>query len=207
MTRAVVALGILARAPVPGRCKTRLIPALGAEGAAAVQSELIEHSLRLAHASQLPTWLFTTDDPDQPYWTRQAPDLPRRPQVDGDLGARMAAALAELLRVAERALIIGTDCPLLTPPHLQAAAQLLDEADAVVLPAEDGGYVLIGARQTVPDLFEGVEWGTATVLAHTRQKAQQLGIRLAVGPTLWDVDRPEDHVRALAEGCLTTARS
>jgi rSAM/selenodomain-associated transferase 1 len=200
--RATLALGILARPPVPGACKTRLIPELGADGAAAVQAQLIAQTLQLARASGLPTVLFTVDDPAAPYWQAQAAAWPREAQPEGDLGTRMAAALARLLATAERALIIGTDCPALTPDHLATAARLLDNADAVVLPAEDGGYVLIGARGRVPPLFSGIAWGEDRVLTATRTRAAAAGLQLAEGPTLWDVDTPEDCQRAQACGLL-----
>jgi uncharacterized protein len=200
--RAGVALGILARPPVPGICKTRLIPKLGADGAAAVQAQLIATTLRLARASALPTVLFTVDDPAAPYWQAQAAGWTREAQPEGDLGTRMAAALARLLASAERALIIGTDCPALIADHLATAAELLDEADAVVLPAEDGGYVLIGARGRVPPLFSGIDWGQNSVLRATRARATAAGLQLAEGPTLWDVDTPEDCQRAQACGLL-----
>lgn len=200
--RATVALGILARPPVPGACKTRLIPGLGAEGAAAVQAQLIAQTLRLARASGLPTVLFTADDPAAPCWQAQAAGWPREPQPEGDLGTRMAAALARLLASAERALIIGTDCPALTPDHLATAAGLLEDADAVVLPAEDGGYVLMGARGRVPPLFHDIAWGQDSVLTATRTRAAAAGLLLAEGPTLWDVDTPVDWQRAIAADLL-----
>jgi glycosyltransferase A (GT-A) superfamily protein (DUF2064 family) len=93
-------------------------------------------------------------------------------------------------------LLIGTDCPVLQPVHLrQAAVALLDSADAVLQPAEDGGYVLVGLRRPQPALFLGMTWSTDRVLADTRARAREAGLRVHELDTLWDVDRPEDLAR------------
>ncbi len=103
-------------------------------------------------------------------------------------------------------LLIGSDCPALQPAHLVAAAKaLLDERqggnDAVFIPADDGGYVLVGLRSPQPRVFEGVEWGSERVMAQTRQRLSRLRLRWAELPLLWDVDRPADLVRlATLEG-------
>src|SRR5262249_3676998 len=114
-------------------------------------------------------------------------------QGDGDLGARMLAALAA---ANGPALVIGTDCPALTPAHLRAAADVLrGGTDVVVLPAEDGGYVLIGTRSPQPALFSDMRWSTPRVMADTRQRLSGLGLTWSAPVTLWDVDVPEDLER------------
>jgi glycosyltransferase A (GT-A) superfamily protein (DUF2064 family) len=92
-------------------------------------------------------------------------------------------------------LIIGTDCPALTPVHLQQASTALSANDAVLIPAEDGGYVLIGLRQPEPAVFADIAWGTAKVLTSTRQRLRDISYSWIELPTLWDVDDPADLAR------------
>jgi rSAM/selenodomain-associated transferase 1 len=118
-----------------------------------------------------------------------------RSQSGADLGARMAAAFTAH---AGPLLLIGTDCPALQAAHLAAAASaLLDDRDndAVFIPVEDGGYVLVGLRRPQARLFEAIDWGSERVMAQTRQRMSELGLRWAELPTLWDVDRPADLLR------------
>jgi uncharacterized protein len=119
-------------------------------------------------------------------------------QPPGDLGARMDAALRAALERGERALLVGTDCPALDLAHLARAADALAHCDAVVGPAEDGGYVLIGLARPL-DLFTAIEWGTPTVLAATRARLAATGARWHELPTLWDVDGPADLARWQAQ--------
>jgi rSAM/selenodomain-associated transferase 1 len=109
-----------------------------------------------------------------------------KPQPEGDLGARILAATAASTGPV---LVMGTDCPALTDVHLRGAANaLLDGTDVILIPAEDGGYVLIGTRSTQPALFSGIAWGTETVLAETRARVIAHRLVLAERPPLWDVD-------------------
>jgi glycosyltransferase A (GT-A) superfamily protein (DUF2064 family) len=115
----------------------------------------------------------------------------------------MAHAFADTLDGSGPMLLIGTDCPAQTVDDLRDALEALDGgADAVVQPAEDGGYVLIGMKEARPPLFAGIAWGTDSVLATTRLRAREHGIRLAELPTCWDLDRSEDLDRALALGLV-----
>jgi glycosyltransferase A (GT-A) superfamily protein (DUF2064 family) len=91
--------------------------------------------------------------------------------------------------------VIGTDCPAFTPEHLRAAAHALRDADVVLIPAEDGGYVLIGARGAHPQLFSGIAWGTPTVLTETRARIAALGLKSIELPALWDIDTEADLAR------------
>ena len=189
------AIAVLAKAPVAGLAKTRLIPALGADGAAALQARLIEHAIAIAHAAAIgPVTLWATPDESHPVFgamrAKHGVTLARQP--DGDLGARMHAAMVAAHRPA---VVIGTDCPALRTEHLQAAAGALHDHDAAVIPAEDGGYVLIALREPELAVFSGVTWSTATVMAQTRQRLQALGLTACEFPPLWDVDTPDDLVR------------
>lgn len=202
-----VAIAILAKAPIAGLCKTRLIPALGADGAAALQGRLLEHAVAVALAADLgPVTLWCAPDTAHPAFAALAEGAPPgrlqlEAQPPGDLGARMRACLPaptenpSPLGEGVATLLIGTDCPALTGEHLRAAATALADHDAVLIPAEDGGYVLIGLTQAIPELFADMPWGSAGVAAETRARLARLGLRWRELDTLWDVDRPEDVAR------------
>jgi len=102
-------------------------------------------------------------------------------------------------------LIVGTDCPVLTPEHLQRAADALHTHDAVLIPAEDGGYVLIGLRRALPSVFQRVDWSTPRVMAQTRERLNALGASWLELPALWDVDDPQDWQRLQAVLAQKTA--
>jgi rSAM/selenodomain-associated transferase 1 len=195
-----VAVAILAKAPIPGFAKTRLIPAIGAERAATLQTALIARAVETACSAGIgPVTLWASPDEQHaafPAAKRRGAEL--RPQPDGDLGARMLAALTA---PNGPALVIGTDCPALTPAHLHAAAAVLRAGtDVVVFPAEDGGYVLIGARRPQPGLFSSMTWSTPGVMEETRYRLRQLGLTWEEPATLWDVDVPEDLERLRTTG-------
>jgi len=193
-----IAIAVLAKAPVAGLAKTRLIPALGAEGAARLQTRLIERTLATACTAGLgPVTLWTTPDerPFHDFAVKFEVALARQPE--GDLGQRMHAAVEG----ASPALVIGTDCPVLEPAHLhEAAARLRDAAEVVVIPAEDGGYVLIGLRHPRRALFEAMPWGTGSLMLETRRRTEALGLVLHELSTLWDIDVPLDLARLQTAG-------
>jgi hypothetical protein len=194
--REPIALAVMAKAPVAGLAKTRLIPSLGAHAAAVLQERLTERTVETAVASAIgPVTLWCAPDIAHPSFrelvTRVRITLKRQP--DGDLGARMLAAIAA---TGGPTLIIGTDCPSFTADHLRAAADALrDGADVVLTPAEDGGYVLIGMRKVYPELFAGMNWSTPSVLDDTRARIRQLGIIATELSPLWDVDTERDLAR------------
>lgn len=114
----------------------------------------------------------------------------------------MFHAFSRLCRQRE-ALVIGTDCPALTAAELRVAARaLLEGNDAVFVPAEDGGYVLVGLRHALASLFYGVPWGSDRVMDHTRERLRRAGLRWRELPPSWDVDRPEDFDRLCASGLM-----
>jgi rSAM/selenodomain-associated transferase 1 len=196
-----VAVAVMAKAPVAGLAKTRLVPMLGPAGAAQLQARLIERAVETASAAGVgPVTLWATPDENHAVFSalhaRLGIALAR--QGDGDLGARMLAAMAAARRAT---LVIGTDCPALTDKHLRAAADVLrGGTDAVVFPAEDGGYVLIGARRPLPALFSDMRWGSAAVMAETRRRLASSGLAWQEPVTLWDVDVPEDLMRLRRAG-------
>jgi rSAM/selenodomain-associated transferase 1 len=186
-------IAVLAKAPAPGLAKTRLIPSIGAHAAAVLQARLTERTIEtavVAGVGSVTLWC-TPDCTHASFRALQAQlGIALRQQPDGDLGARMLAAMQ-----SGPTLVIGTDCPAFTPAHLQDAACALAEYDAVLIAAEDGGYVLIGTNAPQPGLFEGIAWGAAHVAAQTRARATALGLRLHECPALWDIDTEDDLAR------------
>jgi rSAM/selenodomain-associated transferase 1 len=190
-----VAIAIMAKAPIPGLTKTRLIPTIGAHAAAVLQERLTERAVATALAAAVgPVTVWCTPDPGHIAFrelvSRHKIALKRQPE--GDLGARMLAAMAANTGPT---LVIGTDCPALAPAHLQTAAAALREADVVLIPVEDGGYVLIGARVAQPGLFADMTWSTATVLAETKARIAALGLKTTELAPLWDIDTEGDFAR------------
>ena len=195
-----VGVAILARAPVPGAAKTRLIPALGAAGAARLQRWMLQRTVAMALVADVgPVSLWCAGDPAHPDFAvcRAFGRVDLHPQAEGDLGERMLAAVASSPTPAGT-LVIGTDCPALGAAQLRESARALGGNDAVVIPAEDGGYVLIGMKTPAPEAFAGVDWGSARVMAQTRQRLAALGWRWHEADPLWDVDLPRDLDRLFA---------
>jgi len=196
-----VTIAVLAKAPVAGFAKTRLIPELGAHGAAALQEATTELAVEAACGASLgPVTLWCTPDDRHVSFRELAARLPLMlaRQPDGDLGRRMLTAMES---AKGPVLVIGTDCPALTADHLIAAAEALQRgADVVALPVEDGGYALIGSRVPQPALFEAMPWSTAEVMGETRRRIVTAGLRSYELPLLWDVDVPADLDRLPAVG-------
>jgi rSAM/selenodomain-associated transferase 1 len=188
----------MAKAPIPGLTKTRLIPALGDEGAAKLQEALIQQTVATALAANVgPVSIWCAPNEGHHLFQDIASQhgVGLYEQTLGDLGKRMHAAFC----IAAPALLIGVDCPPLTPAHLRMCADCLRRGDdAVFLPAEDGGYVLIGLRRPQVRLFEDIEWGGPTVMTATRDRLRELALVWSEPQTLWDLDRPEDLSRLAA---------
>jgi hypothetical protein len=195
---------LFAKAPVPGRVKTRLIPALGASGSVRLYRELILHTLSRAVDAQIgPIDLWCSPSSNHPFFHRCVGKfkINLTDQTKGNLGTRMTHAFEETLKTVSQALLIGTDCPSLTVDDLREAAACLRQGmDAVIGPAEDGGYVLIGLRRPAPEMFAGISWGTGSVLDETRVRLRRRGWKWHELPERWDVDRPEDLERLKREG-------
>ena len=189
---------VFAKAPVPGAAKTRLVPALGEWGAARLHARLVRHAVRSALAAGLGRVEL--------HGTRRhsffkSLRVPFRLQRGNDLGERMRYALSG----NPGAILIGTDCPELTAADLRRARRLLQGGyDAVLAPAEDGGYALIALRRVAPEIFRNMEWGTSSVYGETVKRLKRYRWRAL--RTVWDVDRPEDLPR-LSELRLRSLRS
>jgi rSAM/selenodomain-associated transferase 1 len=188
-----VSIAVLAKAPIPGFAKTRLIAELGAHAAAVLQEAMTERAVEAACAAGIgPVTLWCTPTEKHRTFRDLAARLPLTlaRQPDGDLGVRMLTAMAAR---PGPAIVIGTDCPVLAATHIAAAADALRAGgDAVILPVEDGGYALIGARAPQPGLFTQMPWSTAEVTAETRRRLVAAGLTWRELPPLWDVDVPAD---------------
>lgn len=185
---------IFAKAPMPGRAKTRLIPVLGEEGAARLAQHMLADTIEHALAAGLATpELCATPPPDNAAWGGCLPTGVRlSDQGTGDLGQRLAAAAKRVIDDGERILLIGTDCPELDSERLRKAAAQLESHDATIHPARDGGYVLLGLARTDSSVFADVAWSTDTVAATTIARIRALGWSLFVGDVLSDIDEPTD---------------
>jgi rSAM/selenodomain-associated transferase 1 len=197
-----IAIAILTKAPEPGKVKTRLAMMLGVEGAARLHARFVTRTVEAAaEAATGPITVWASPDASHPFFQELGKRFPLsfQRQTGDDLGERMYVAIAAAKMPA---IVIGTDCPLLTAIHLHDAAEVLrGGADAVIFPAEDGGYVLIGMRRPIPELFANMTWSTDGVMMETRQRLRHLGLswREPVHH-LWDVDRPTDVMRMRREG-------
>jgi rSAM/selenodomain-associated transferase 1 len=187
---------VFARAPLPGRAKTRLVQRLGAAGAARLQARLTERALRTAIASRCgKVELHGTPRIGHPFFLRERRDLAITlvRQSGRDLGERMHRALNAALRKYRYAILIGVDAPELRAADLRRALRLLRSGcDAVLAPAEDGGYALIACRRAPRPVFEHIEWGGNDVYARTVERLDSQRMRWRALRTVWDVDRPAD---------------
>ena len=193
---------IFTRYPEPGTTKTRLIPLLGAEGAANLQRKMTEHTVfqvkRIATRHELSVEVRYEGGDKNIMQTWLGKDFEYRPQGTGDLGQRMKRSFEDAFRTgASEAVIIGTDIPELTHGIIQKAFDALKQKNMALGPAKDGGYYLIGLRknslsQAIPDLFSGINWGAGDVLEKTIKIADNAGLSFSLLDVLEDIDHPED---------------
>lgn len=185
---------VFAKAPQPGLAKTRLIPALGAEGAAELARRMLQHTLREALAADVGTVeLCASPDTAEAAWqgVELPPGIAISAQGEGDLGARLARAARRVLQ-DEDVLLIGTDCPDLSAERLRVAAQALRHSDAVIHRTHDGGYALLGLRRFDAAPFADMPWSTDAVARLTLQRLAVLGWTVHEGEVLHDIDVPRD---------------
>jgi rSAM/selenodomain-associated transferase 1 len=197
MTRII----IFAKAPQPGFAKTRLIPALGQDGAAKLARQMLLNTLHEAIAAEAGrVELCVTPEINEAAW--QGIQLPAGIEISGqgggDLGARLSRAAQRGLEHGEPVILIGTDCIEMSAALLRSAAAALKYKEVVIHPAADGGYVLLGLARFHPLLFENMAWSTDRVAAETVGRIGQLGWSLEVGTPLHDIDEPDDLWRIQA---------
>jgi uncharacterized protein len=191
------AIIVFAKAPVPGLAKTRLAPALGEAGAAALAERMLHHALAQATAAGVgPVELCVAPDATHPALQAAAAEHGAflTEQGTGDLGLRMHRALTRSLMRHGRALLIGTDAPALDAGVLRQAASALQDHDAVFVPALDGGYALVGQRRADPRWFSDMRWSHDRVMDETRERLRAAGVRWAELPPVADIDEPVDLV-------------
>jgi uncharacterized protein len=197
------ALVVIAKEPVPGAVKTRLVPALGAEGAARVAAAMLADTVAGMAEVDAEPWVCFAPPQAGTRMARLAPGFGLLVQVEGDLGDRLAGCMAALLGGgADQVVIVGADTPQVPRATYDAAFTLLDRVDVVLGPAQDGGYYLVGAKAALPELFVGVPMGTDAVLQVTLERASRRRLRVGTVPMLRDLDRLEDLQAALAAGEL-----
>ncbi|WP_036478291.1 TIGR04282 family arsenosugar biosynthesis glycosyltransferase [Myxosarcina sp. GI1] len=188
---------IFSRYPEAGKTKTRMIPALGAEGAAELQKAMTEHTLatvrKLSKFRSINLEIHFAGGNERLMSEWLGNEFDYYPQVAGDLGQKMRSAFDRAFkRDSDRVVTIGIDCPDIDTSILSEAFEALKRRDLVLGIAEDGGYYLIGLNRTIPQLFVNIDWGTDRVLAQTKKTAASLGLNIGYLPVLIDVDRPED---------------
>ncbi len=188
---------VLSKAPDPGLVKTRLIPVIGAAGAAELYEDLLCSSLETAVNSDLcPVHLWCSPTMEHPFFQqcRQRYDVELHEQSQGDLGRRMSHALEFSSRYSQPLVLIGADCPALSVEDLDEAFTLLGQGTEVVLgPAEDGGYYLIGMRGLYPFVFDDVPWSTSTVLELTKNRLNNRRVQWQCLAPHRDLDTPDDY--------------
>ena len=194
----VVRIVIFAKAPLAGQAKTRLIPALGLDGSAALAKRLLLYTVEQAVAANIgPVELCVTPSMDHPIWheLELSAAVSWSEQGGGDLGERLSRASQRVSGTGESMLLIGTDCPQLDIHRLQAAAQALNNHDTCLLPVSDGGYALLGLRRHHYSLFAEIPWSTSKVAHLTCQRITAIGWSMKKFHHLHDIDEPEDLQR------------
>jgi hypothetical protein len=192
------AILVFAKAPVAGQVKTRLVPYITADQAASLHEELTRDRLRMFSAAGLcDVQLWCSPDTGHPFFAdcRRRYGVRLHTQTGNDLGERMSAALQTMLDQYKKVIITGTDAPALDVDTVDAVVNQLEHSDVVLVPAEDGGYVLLAASRHHQHLLTDVPWGTKSVLASTLRNIERLGLSYSLLGECWDVDRPEDFER------------
>jgi rSAM/selenodomain-associated transferase 1 len=194
-------IAVFAKAALPGAVKTRLIPQIGADGAARLHLALVRQALQTALAAQIGcVQLWSTAGDSALIDIATTLDVDLRLQAGGDLGQRMSHTFAELLARLPSAIVVGSDCPSRCAQDFRdASVQLASGCDAVLGPTEDGGYHLIALNRMMPSVFTEIDWSTPAVLEQTRARLRALRVRRHELPLRWDVDRAEDLARLRAD--------
>jgi uncharacterized protein len=184
---------IFTRYPEPGRVKTRLIPALGADGAQRLHREMAEHTLKQLSAFQGEVVIYFEGGSREKMEQWLGEERLYRSQAGDTLGERLQRAFQDALSEGKKKVVaIGTDCPQLALEHVEKSFLMLEDAGLALGPALDGGYYLVGLSGPCGDLFDDIPWGSDRVFKATLEKARLLGMKTAVLETLADVDNRED---------------
>ncbi|PHS70058.1 MAG: hypothetical protein COB22_08415 [Cycloclasticus sp.] len=190
-------LQIFAKAPVVGQVKTRLAVDVGSEKACAIYKQLLTNTLNNAVSKHWPTEIWCSPDVQHPYLQSLGKQhhTQLKTQSSGDLGERMLLALQAGLTRAEKVVLIGSDCPVISVDYIQAAFDALDTSDVVFGPVEDGGYVLVACKHAGEQMFTNVEWSCAETLKQNITAIKKVGLKQDQLSTLWDIDTVNDWQR------------
>ena len=192
---------VFAKAPVAGKVKTRLIPAVGEQAANSIHRSLLLYTVQnMVQAPVVPVQLWCAPEVEHELfgYLAQKYGVSLHQQQGRCLGERMQSALRQALSVVRKVVIVGCDSPVLTKSHIMEMLQALDSFDATIIPASDGGYVALGLRCIDDSLFTNIDWGTEVVLGQTLNRLDRLGWRYKLQESLWDIDRPEDLEKLLS---------
>ncbi|MCA9209075.1 MAG: TIGR04282 family arsenosugar biosynthesis glycosyltransferase [Planctomycetales bacterium] len=190
-------LGMFAKYWQPGTVKTRLARTTGDAAAAEVHRAMLSHLLDSLRSSGDDRWLVVAPpDSTEAFAEATQGNWQVRAQSAGDLGQRMQAFFDQAFAAgATRVVVIGADCPLVTPATIDQAFAALDKSDVVLGPSEDGGYYLVGASHCTPNIFDDVAWSTHSVWPETMHRVEQLGLRIATLDERFDIDEASDLQR------------
>ncbi|MEE4661654.1 MAG: TIGR04282 family arsenosugar biosynthesis glycosyltransferase [Halieaceae bacterium] len=183
----------LAREPVPGEVKTRMQPGLSTQRALDLHTAMVRYMVeRLSPSASLELWVDGAED--HPLFIECLALGARRivRQPPGDLGERMAHIASELLLLSRKVVLVGSDAPTLGAAQVSDMSRALDSADLCFVPALDGGYVMLGLRTFVPEVFTGIEWGTGRVLSQSLDAAAAAGRQVELLEPVPDIDVAED---------------
>ena len=192
------AILVFSKAPVAGQVNTRLVPYITAQQAALLHEELTRDRLQMCtSAGVCDVQLWCSPDTSHRFFIdcQHRYGVPLLQQRGNDLGERMSNALKTMLGSYDKIVIIGSDAPMLGMDTIDAAFKALTNRETVMVPAEDGGYVLLGATVQHDEMLKGVPWGTEKVLTSTLDNLARLNFDYALVGKSWDVDRPEDLER------------
>ena len=192
---------VFLKAPEQGKVKTRLIPALGVKRATMIHERLVEHVMGIVHSMDAPEECWIAGDMKHPFVKSIEADFTVHQQRGDDLGERMYSAIAQGLKRASRVVLIGSDAYSVTPDYIDEAFVRLNQADVVLGPSRDGGYILIGAKRIAEGMFKDIEWGIDSVLGAQCDQLTRCGLQYALLEPGWDVDTVED-IRELAPELL-----
>jgi uncharacterized protein len=201
----MTAIGVMARVPLPGRCKTRLLGAFEPVWVSELYAAMLGDTLSaMEHAAANTQIVFVAPLEDGPSaLERMAAHLPSNwegmLQEGADLGARIEHALAALLERGGPAVLVGSDCPLLPTDEIRRIGELANAVDVTIGPSADGGYYLIAMRRIEPRLLRDVPWSSARVLEVTRSRAESLGLVVGELSPGYDIDEPGDVARLTAD--------
>ena len=191
---------VFAKQPLAGHVKTRLIPAIGVDAATRLHCAMTRRIAQTLTQTALVQWGFAVaGDVNDPLFSDNGATLAPCAQRGIDLGERMANAVDDCFAksgAGDAVIIVGADCPALEASVVEAALRSLEtDSEAVFVPAEDGGYVLIGLRRVIPALFTDMPWGTAAVMALSEARLKEAGVSYTLLAPLWDVDTEADLAR------------